>query len=377
MTLLAPIHETPAVVEQFAAVDQKKAKLDLPSYGSSAISAVGYTDILATSGSTKPRAIASINKIITALVVLDAKPLTTSNAGPKITFTAADEGFYSAALALNGSVEPVRAGLVLTQKQVMQVMLVASANNYAISLATWAFGSQNAYVAKANAWLAKNGLKHTSIVDATGLSPRDTSTASDLVRLGKLAIANPVIAKITATKKVTVPGVGEILNTNKLLGIAGVHGIKTGTLDAAGACLLFAADYAVGASTVTVVGVVLGAVDHDVLDADIRSLLKTVVPGFHEQTLAKAGDSFARYSTPWGDSTDAVAAIDAKVVTWSDTPVSAVISTRDVALSPEGASVGQVTFTAGEQKIVVPLTLTRPIDDPGMWWRLSHPVELF
>lgn len=376
MTLLAPLGASTATIAPFTAPVETAPQLAFPGYGASAIGAVGFSGPLATAGATDPLPIASITKIITALVVVDAKPLGVGEPGPDITFTSADVGFYNAALAQNGSVKTVRSGLVLTQRQVMELTLIASANNYAMSLATWAFGSEAAYVEAARAWLAVQGFTSTTIVDATGLSAANSSTATELVAIAKLAIADPVLAEITSTKTADEPGIGAIKNTNTLLGKDGVDGIKTGTLDEAGACLLFSADYPVGGSTVTVVGVVLGAEDHETLAANIQTLLASVVPGFHEVTLVTAGDVFGSYSTDWEDSAELTAAETSTIVTWSDTPIVALVEAAKVTFVDKGDDVGSVTFTVGEQTIVVPLEVDATIDDPGPWWRLTHPGDL-
>src|SRR5690606_12618891 len=107
--------------------------------------------------------------------------------------------------------------------------------------AGWAYGSQSGFLAAARGWLEANGLEHTTIVEPTGIDARNVSTPRDLLALGRLAMANPVIAEIVASETLDVPGLERRSNTNTLLGVSGVHGIKTGTLDGAGSNLLFSA----------------------------------------------------------------------------------------------------------------------------------------
>lgn len=376
LTLLAPLAAVNAVVQPYTAPAQPAAAPNFPGYGASAIGAIGYAGVLASAGSTGQLPIASITKIVTSLVVLEAKPLAVGGQGPEITFSTTDVQFYNSQLAQNGSVQSVRSGQSLSQFTLMQVMLIESANNYADSLATWAFGSTDAYLTAAHAWLAKNGLSHTTITDASGIQPANTSSAADLLSIAKLAIANPIVAQITATASVTVPDIGTVVNTNRLLGIEGVNGIKTGTDDLAGACLLFSAAYTIGTHTVTVVGVSLGGPDHDTVDANVRTLLASVVAGFHEITLITKGERFASYDTPWGDKADAVAATTETILNWSTTPVSVAVHTGTVATATTGAQVGTATFTVGDQSVAVDLKLDHAINDPGAWWRLTHPALL-
>jgi D-alanyl-D-alanine carboxypeptidase (penicillin-binding protein 5/6) len=377
MTLLAPLGSVAAVVDPYSVAAQPAADLEWPALGASAVGAIGYDGVLGAGGNDQPAPIASITKIISALVVLEAKPLGLADTGPDIEFTAKDVAIRAAYQAVNGATEPVKAGMVLTQRQVMDVMLVESANNYAESLVTWAYGSVAEFLPVANAWLAEKGLSSTSISDPTGMSPLNVSTASDLVQLGKLALADPVVNAIVGTATEQVPVVGEIENSNSLLGVDGIRGIKTGTLDEAGACLLFAADYVVGGETVTIVGAVLGGTDHKSLNVTVRALLADVEAGFHEVALTQAGQSFGSYATPWGDESSLVATETTSVVVWADTAVESAISTDDVGVAEKGSDVGSVTFTVGDERIVVPLELASTIDDPGPLWRLTNPAALF
>jgi D-alanyl-D-alanine carboxypeptidase (penicillin-binding protein 5/6) len=141
-TLLAPIDAVTASVEPFSATVAAPAEISMPSYGASSIGAVGFADDLATGGTEKALPIASITKVITSLVVLDRHPILQNDPGPEITFDAADVAIYRSFLANNGKVSPVSVGLTLTQREVVELVLIESANNYAASLSAWAFGSE-------------------------------------------------------------------------------------------------------------------------------------------------------------------------------------------------------------------------------------------
>jgi D-alanyl-D-alanine carboxypeptidase (penicillin-binding protein 5/6) len=376
-TLLAPLQPVAAQAVPFTAPEQAVPVLDFPGFGAAGIGAVGYPGVLASSGPTTPLPIASITKVITALVVLDAKPLAVDEAGPGVTFSAIDTTYYRTSLAEEGIVKPVHAGQVTSERDVLNLVLMASASNYARSLAHWAFDTDEAFLTAARAWLDRQGLDETTIAGPTGIEPTNTSTVADLLRLAKIALRHPVVAQIVATAQVEIAGVGGVANRNQLLGIDGVDGIKTGTLDEAGSCLLFSADATVGSQTISLVGVVLGGPDHPTVDASVRVLLEQAVAGFQEVTLAKAGESFATYTTSWGDSSSAVAANNASVVVWSDTPVAREVDTLDVGIAKAGSDAGQLTFRVGNRTIRVPLRLSTTIDDPGPWWRLTNPGSMF
>lgn len=377
LTLLAPLRA--AAVSVDAADDAVPAApaLAFPGYGASAIGAVGYPGVLAQSGSTDPLPMASISKVITALVVLDAHPLAVGEEGPTVTMTATDVAYYDRYLAQNGTVSKVSAGYTFSEHDLLELTLVKSANNYATSLAVWAYGSEDAFVAAARTWLTAHGLDRIVFNEPTGIDRSNVAPVDQLVELGKLALADPVIAPIVASSQVVVPQVGELPNTNVLLGTAGIDGIKTGTLDDFGANLLFSADYTVGSSTVTVVGVVLGGPDHDTIDAAIVALLGTVQAGFAEVPVATDDEPFATYTAIWGASTQAVAEDPATILTWGGQPITSDVEVENLTTGQAGEEVGTVTFASGPKTVTVELVLATDLDDPGPWWRLTNPAALF
>ncbi|MFB9309851.1 D-alanyl-D-alanine carboxypeptidase (penicillin-binding protein 5/6) [Agromyces hippuratus] len=358
--------------EPVAAAPQSLA---LPGFGGYAVGAVGFEGLMAAGNESTPMPMASITKVITALTVLAEHPIAAGESGPDIEYTDDDVDIYWDMVAQNGSVAPVEAGATLSLKESLEALLIPSGNNYGISIANWAFGSEQALVEKANAWLAANGLANTHVVDSSGISDDNLGTASDMVLLGEIALRDPTIAAIVASKSVEIPELGTLENSNKLLGTHGVDGMKTGTTDDA-ANLLFTADYAVGTSTVTVVGVLLGGENHSVLDEAIAALLDSVAPGFHEVVPLEANQVLAEYTTPWGVSARARTADGATVVVWSDTPVDVEVRADPITLAQRGEEVGSAIVRAGTQEISVPLVLDAGIEDPGAWWRLSNPGAL-
>lgn len=364
----------PAVTDPEPEVAAPQA-LALPGFGTYAVGALGFDGLLAAGNEQAPMATASITKVITALVVLEEHPIAAGEGGPEIAYTETDVAIYWDMIAQNGSVAPVRAGTTLSLRESLEAMLLPSGNNYAISIANWAFGSVDGFLERARTWLDAHGLANTRIADSSGLSLDNVSTAADLVQLGRLALEDPVLAEIVATRSVDVPELGTLTNGNKLLGTHGVDGIKTGTTDDA-ANLLFSADYAVGSSTVTVVGVLLGGATHAVLNDAIAALLDSIAPGFHEVTPLEANETLAEYATPWGETARARTAGGASVVVWNDTPVDVEVHANPVTLANRGDEVGTALVRAGSQEITVPLVLDASLTDPGAWWRLTNPGAL-
>ena len=371
----APIPAASPQVTDPAPIAAAPQQLALPGFGSYAVAAVGFDGLLAAGSERSPMATASITKVITALVVLEDHPIAAGEGGPEIEYTDADVDIYWDMVAQNGSVAPVRAGSTLTLRESLEAMLLPSGNNYSISIANWAYGSVDAFLERARTWLDAHGLVDTRIADSSGLSLENVSTAADLVQLGEIALQTPALAEIVATQSVDIPELGTLTNGNKLLGTHGVDGIKTGTTDDA-ANLLFSADYAVGSTTVTVVGVVLGGETHAVLNEAIAALLDSVAPGFHEVAPLEANEALAEYDTAWGDTARARTTSGASVVVWNDTPVDVEVHADPLTLAERGDEVGTAVVRAGSQEITVPLVLDASLTDPGMWWRLANPGAL-
>ncbi len=377
LTLFAPVEEIEAQVSTPTIAAAATASLTMPTGAASAIAAVGTDGVLAQAGSTDALPMASITKIVTAMTVLDAHPLGADEPGPSITMTADDVALYRKYDSLGASVAPVTAGVVYSERELLEIMLIDSAGNYAQTIGNWAFGSEEALVAAMRTWLDANGLAGVTVVEPTGRDQGNRASASDLLHLGELALANPAIAQIVAIPSIEIHDVGLVENSNKLLGDSGIDGIKTGTLNDFGANLLFSADLPVGSSSVPLVGIVLGAATHSELNAAVRSLIAEVQAGYHEVPVIAAGDVIGDYSTVWETTASAVAGEAASLVVWSDTPITATAEVDDIRLADKGTAAGSIRFTAGSRTVDVPLVLSRAVEDPGPWWRLGHPEIIF
>src|SRR5262249_11860152 len=149
------------------------------------------------------------------------------------------------------------AGEQLTELQVLEGMLIPSANNLAETVARWDAGSGTAFVAKMNAVATALGMTHSKFVDASGASPGSVSTPSDLLSLGMVAMQDPVLAQIVAMEQVTLPVAGTVYNVNSVLAHFGIFGIKTGSGLDTGANFLFAANATVDGHTIVIYGSVM------------------------------------------------------------------------------------------------------------------------
>jgi D-alanyl-D-alanine carboxypeptidase (penicillin-binding protein 5/6) len=103
--------------------------------------------------------------------------------------------------------------------------------------------------------LAMTGTRYT---DPSGLDPSTISTAADQVRLGLAAMQVAPLAEITAESAALLPVAGVVRNTNALLGQDGIVGLKTGSTQAAGGCLLVAARQEVNGRGILIVAATFG-----------------------------------------------------------------------------------------------------------------------
>ncbi|MFF4470400.1 D-alanyl-D-alanine carboxypeptidase family protein [Streptomyces sp. NPDC001599] len=214
--------------------------LPWPREGQAAVRLEGFGDRgdLGTHGPNRPVPIASVTKVMTAYVILRDHPLRRSESGPRITVDrqAADESVSG----IESSV-PVTQGQRLSQRRLLELILVPSGNNIARLLARWDAGSQEAFVGKMNRTAAGLGMTRTTYTGASGFEPTTTSTAADQLKLARQVVRDEVFRSVVAQSHTVVPGTSRTLdNTNALLDTPGVVGTKTGSSTPAGGALMWA-----------------------------------------------------------------------------------------------------------------------------------------
>jgi serine-type D-Ala-D-Ala endopeptidase (penicillin-binding protein 7) len=193
----------------------------------------GTGKILLEKNADRIVSIASLTKLMTAMVVLDAK----QDMSELIQIESSDVDL------LKHSTSRVPVGSKITRGDLLQLALMSSDNRAAHALGRTFEGGQVAFKAAVRAKIAALGMTSTVIEEPTGLSPNNKSTASDLVKMAAAASKYPDIARITTDESdiINIKGRGvEYHNTNRLVGAKGwdIGLSKTGYTEEAGRCLI-------------------------------------------------------------------------------------------------------------------------------------------
>lgn len=192
---------------------------------------------LYTKNSDAQTPIASITKLMTAMVVLDAQlPL-----DEEISIDVADID------TLKGTRSRLRIGMTLTRSELLKLALMASENRAAAALARTYPGGYNAAIAAMNDKARELGMQNTRFLDPAGLNSNNVSTAHDLVKMVAAARDYPLIHQYTTAASHSVDGWRgrelRFVNTNPLVKSASwdIGVSKTGYISEAGRCLVMEA----------------------------------------------------------------------------------------------------------------------------------------
>lgn len=177
--------------------------------------------------------IASLTKLMTAMVVLDAH----LDMDEKITIEERDVD----TLKFSSSRVPV--GVELSRGALLELALMSSDNRAAAALARTYPGGNAAFVRSVREKLVMLDMRHTTIEEPTGLSPHNRSTAADLVKMVTAASKYPEISRLSTGTEDLIDMNGRLVqyrNTNRLVGRDGwdIRLSKTGFTREAGRCLV-------------------------------------------------------------------------------------------------------------------------------------------
>ncbi|KKS65528.1 hypothetical protein A3A14_03390 [Candidatus Daviesbacteria bacterium RIFCSPLOWO2_01_FULL_43_38] len=170
--------------------------------------------------------IASTTKIMTALVAVDTFQPNQILTVPGVSL-------------VSGSTMGLKVDEKLTFRSLLYGMLLNSGNDAAYTIAANFPGGVSAFVEAMNNRAAILGLSNTRFENPAGFdSPNHFSSAADLSKIAAVAAGNPLLARAVSTREVTVSSIDQgiihpLKNLNKLLGLPGILGMKTGTTPAA------------------------------------------------------------------------------------------------------------------------------------------------
>ncbi len=207
-------------------------------------------DLLFAKDATAKRPIASLVKIMTAVVALEHKPIT-------------DEVLISAESASIGeNTMNLSTGELYTLEELLYGLVLHSGNDAAYALAQYVAGDNTTFVEWMNIKAQELELKNTYFADPSGLDNSSYSTSEDLVRLTRYALKNPNFRRIVKTVELNlVSDTHKFLplynQTNLLTTYPGVAGVKTGYTEEAGLCLVTYAEN----EGIELIGVVLNSPD--------------------------------------------------------------------------------------------------------------------
>ncbi|MEU0046676.1 D-alanyl-D-alanine carboxypeptidase [Streptomyces werraensis] len=329
-------------------------------------------------GEQKPVAIGSVAKTMTAYIILREHPLKPGEEGPKIEVDAKaeEEGGYDK--DGESTLNTVKAGDFLTEKQALSAVMIPSANNIARLLARWDAGSEEAFVKKMNDTAKELGMTNTTYTDPSGLKETTVSTAEDQTKLGIAAMRNPAMVAITSAASWTDPSGQYWSNYNELPYTMGAIGIKTGSTTKAGGNLLFAARKKVGGQEVTVVGAILG--QHkgpsilDTVNEVSKPALRAAQDALTSANILRKGTVVGYVDDGLGGRTPVAVTEDVKAVGWAGLEVKLTFAGTELPHTAKaGTKVGTLTVGDGENGAVkVPVALKADLVEPGFTDRLTR-----
>ncbi len=209
---------------------------------------------------------ASVTKVMTLLLVMEAIDGGTLSMDDTVQVTAR-------AASMGGSQVYLKEGEVMTVRDLVKAVAVASGNDAAVALGEHLAGSEAAFVEKMNRRAGELGMADTTFVNCTGLpAPGHLTSAHDIAVMSRELILNhPAIRDFTTIWMDTLrDGAFQLANTNKLLrGYDGCTGLKTGFTDAAGYCISATAER----GGMELIAVVLGDQTKDTRTESVRSML--------------------------------------------------------------------------------------------------------
>ncbi|MFI1954648.1 D-alanyl-D-alanine carboxypeptidase [Streptomyces xinghaiensis] len=355
----------------------EKPSLPWPDEGQAYVEIDGLGS-LGSSGEEKPVPIASVAKVMTAYVFLREHPVKKGDEGVKMKVDAQAVEDYETGKADSESVVRLTEGQMLSEYEALEALMLPSANNVARLMARW-YEKENGgkFVAAMNDAAKDLGMKNTTFTDPSGLEKSTVSTAKDLVKLGKAAMAIPVFKEISAKPFYIDSNDDKQLNYNRLIPYTGI-GIKTGTSTAAGGNLLFAAEQEIAGTKQLIVGAALGQYKVPAIDSVTevsKQLIESAQAVLTDAKVVEKGQVVGHVDDGLGGTVPVVATEDVTAVGWPGLTVELALSDGGKTVPHEaeaGTEVGLLTAGSGPGQVKVPVALEKVKEEPGFGSKLTR-----
>ena len=348
-----------------------------PAQGSAAVAVAGI-GVMGSSNADQVAPLASVAKLMTAYLTLQKHPLGPYSSGPKVTVTAADVATYRENVAAHNSVAPVAEGEVITERQLLEALLLPSGDNIATLLARWDAGSVSAFVQEMNETARKLGMTHTHYADPAGVDPGTAGSALDQVKIAEADMAIPAFKGIVAQPQATLPVGGVVYNTDYILGHDGIIGIKTGSMSQVGANFVFATEPKVNGKKVLLIGCIMAQHGQQPLMTALHggaALAAQAAGNLQQMILVKEGAQVGALSSAWGQTAAIAATKGVTAIVWPGLTVAETLETKPLGDSvTANTETGQLVVKAGGQTATVPVRSVGGITRPTAVWKLERGI---
>ena len=324
--------------------------------------------VLYESNANEPLAPASVTKIMTMLLIMEAVDSGSISMTDQVTAS-------ETAAAKGGSQIYLKAGETMSVSDMLKSIAVSSANDCACAMAEHIAGSEEAFVARMNQRAQELGMKNTHFVNCTGLddSPEAAShktTAYDIALMSRELLKNhPKIKEFTTIWMDTVRnGTFGLSNTNKLIRFyQGATGLKTGFTSSAGYCLSATAQR----DGMELIAVVMGADTSQNRNAACKQLLDYGFANFAliQPELTETGDVLVRLGTQDGVPVQLGDFSGLLIDKSQKSSVTTQVTLEEVATAPvsQGQRLGTLKVLSGDQLLrEIPLVAAQSV--PRLTW---------
>ncbi len=352
--------------------------LVLPEGGQSAVIVGDGATLLASTGGDESGGFESIPmggsaKLVSALVTLDAHPLEAGRNGESVVVTDEDFDAYQSLVFAGARTIPVTVGSRWTEREMIAASLLSASNNHADMLVRWAFGSQAEYLAAAEAWLVEHGFDGTAVADASGLSGESVTTAEDLVRIGALAAADPLIASLIGTDGIGAVNGASIANTNRYEPAGAATTVSRSYTDAAAVTVVLSLTTDSGE---TLTAAFLRQPSYDAMAATVTAFMESAAAATAQIEALPAGTVVGELRTAWGERVDLVLGEPLVTVGGAPSPDDVDYQLDEIRTIRAGAKAGEAVATVADRTASARVEAAGALRDPGLAWRLTHPLDM-